>query len=89
MIERRERQLARVPGFTPSNNKRIDAEIARLFTDLLKTCEDPFEAATIAVSQIAATLPPLPIVHRHRAPRPSKSGHPAYRKNTRCDPQTA
>lgn len=67
-------------GFTPIPNKRIGLAIVKAERGFLKDGVDPNKAHGLAVRQVAATLSPLPLAHRHRAPRPTKSEDPAYRK---------
>jgi hypothetical protein len=89
MIQRRQRQLARLPGFDPVPNKRIDAAIAGEIAKLTKDFGDPVQAVMIAVQRVVATLPPMPCRRRHRAPRPSKSDSRVYRLGNRCAAATA
>lgn len=80
MRERRQRQLARKPGFTPVHNRRIAAAIAAEMVLLVDAGMDEFRAELTAIRTIARQLPPPPFQRRHRAPRPSKSDNPDYRK---------
>lgn len=79
MVERRRRQLAREPGFTPISNARIDKAIAAATLALRLQGKGPVEAQEEATRHVARQLPPAPRVKSHR-PRPSKSDDPAYRK---------
>lgn len=81
MKARRERQLARQPGFTPVPNKRIDAAlaVAGLRAKLANPLLSAAEAERQGYRDVCATLPrgrPF----RHLFPRPSKNDCAAYRK---------
>ena len=67
-------------GFTPVANKRILAAIGAVSLALVDSGWRPLQAEVEAVRRVARTLPVLPLQRRHRAPRPSKSDDPAYRK---------
>lgn len=67
-------------GFTPVRNKRIMATIGAVTLALVNTGWRPEQAEAEGVRRVARTLAPLPHQRRHRAPRPSKSDDPAYRK---------
>lgn len=83
MQERRWRQLARKPGFTPVPNRRIQAAVARASLDLLGSGVTPDRAEAEAWRIVASRLPHAGFKRTLRPPRPSKSDDPAYRKGSR------
>lgn len=88
MAERKQRRAEMVRGFTPVPNKRINAAImsatAEFLLDEVVTklpkAQQVNEARRLAVRRVTASLPGISFAKRHRAPRPSKSDNPAYRK---------
>lgn len=87
MALRRARQLVRVPGFDarPSRKVRNSAlrHLARL-KDLFQGDELQKEVARA----VARGLPMRPLERRARAPKPSRSDNPAYRKPVLARTQT-
>jgi hypothetical protein len=79
MRERRERQLARQPGFTPVANKRIDGAIMAAMLAFQMHGLNASEAHERARRQVASGLPKAR-PFRHLFPRPSKNDSAAYRK---------
>jgi hypothetical protein len=81
MIERRERQLARVPGFTPVQNGRVQGAISSAFVIIqaskphLTTAEAQDEARRFVAKNL-----PRPSRSKLYRPRPSKSDSAKYRK---------
>lgn len=89
MIERRRRQLARVPGFTPVRNIRLQRWLARHLRSLLADVDgkkdhellDLAQPADLAAARgRALRFLPAPRMVRSLAVRPSKSDDPVYRK---------
>jgi hypothetical protein len=85
MKARRERQLARTPGFTPVRNERVEKAIATQEALISLAAlngggvPNAIEVREQALRNVARSLPkPQPSkLYRHR---PSKSDSPAYRK---------
>ena len=81
MFERRARQLAREPGFTPIVGERQAAAInaaAYRFQQAWPAMSQQ-DLIELAVRDVARGYPPRPFARQLRAPRPSKSDDPAYR----------
>lgn len=80
MAARRERQLARVPGFTPVRNKRVEGMALRALQDAQALGHVGARLEAEAFAMLRRELPMATIARRHRAPRSSKSDSAAYRK---------
>lgn len=81
MIERRARQLARTAGFTPIPNLRIARAIHIRALGYVESGVDPLAAEKLARNAVFAKLPASGFTRNTlRAPRPSKSDDPAWRK---------
>lgn len=70
----------REPGFTPVPNLRIDAAIVAEIVELEEAGVPAHEAVMLAFIHVGRRLPAPAIGRRHRAPTPSKSDNPGYRK---------
>lgn len=85
MVERRQKQLDRVPGFTPVRSQRVDSafQVACAGIALAASKGVPLSAAQIeeqAIEQVRRLLPPEPMQRRAiRRIRPSRSDQAAYR----------
>ena len=81
MQARRARQLSRTVGFTPVHNGRINGIISAKTALHQMAGEHPTKAEYLAMREVAAMLPALPMerrtLYRHR---PTKSDSAAYRK---------
>lgn len=80
MQERRTRQLARTPGFTPVRNRRIDDAIkGRAALLMLGGAAAPL-AYSEAERAVARTLPSPRMVFDWRNGLPTKNDNPEYRR---------
>ena len=70
MAARRINQRARVPGFTPVPNKRIDALYLRLLAEMRPLSIAMAQAEEMARGRLAAMLPP-PSPYWRRSPKVS------------------
>ena len=68
-------------GFHPVPNRRLAAMAAEEAVRLMFEGAEPFAAEAMALRSVALKLSPLPFARRHRAPKPSKSDDPTYRKS--------
>lgn len=82
--ERRARQLARTPGFTPIRNVRVSKAVQATALIFQIQGKSAIDAQNAAWDHVAKSLPRAAMVKSHR-PRPSKSDSPEYRK-TQCQP---
>jgi len=79
MIERRQRQLAREPGFTPVLNRRVAGAMQQAFLLFQMRGMTAPEAESAARDHVAKSLPKLRASKLYRY-RPSKSDSAIYRK---------
>lgn len=80
--------FARTPGFDAMPNRRIVAALLQKAAELQELGWDAVKAFEHAWHQVARLLPRAPTAKVLRAPRPSRSDEPHYRKACRpasCD----
>lgn len=80
MVARRGRQLARTPGFTPVRNARIEGMALRALQVAQALGYTGARLEAEAMAMLRRQLPAQGFAKRHRAPRPSKSDSPHYRR---------